>query len=77
MSVATSRAQMYDSLKVLREQWHKVLNSWNDPVTKQFEEEYLQELESASVAALNAIDRLGQMLQQIRTECGEESETIC
>jgi hypothetical protein len=72
MSVVTGRAQLYQALKTLRARWDQTLRDWNDPVAREFEEKFLLPLDSATTSALSVMDRLTQVLEQIRQECGEE-----
>jgi hypothetical protein len=69
MSLSTGRYQLYSSLETLRLHWDDVQPRWNDAVRQDFEEEYWNQVEPRVNAALAAMDRLTQVLGQLRREC--------
>jgi hypothetical protein len=73
VSVNASRGQIYAALKDLRQFWERIRDQWDDAVTRDFETRFWGPLEAATVNALGALDRLDQVLLQIRQECGESS----
>lgn len=75
MSVNTSRGQVFAALKDLRLYWHRIREQWDDLVAQEFEERVWGPLEASTVSALGALDRLEQVLIQIRQDCGD-SENI-
>ena len=70
MSVNTARSQIYTSLKDLRILWQQTQEQWNDVVAHEFEELFWNPLEGATITAVGALDRLEQILLQVRRECG-------
>ncbi len=75
MSVNTARGQIYSELKDLRVLWRHSREQWDDAVARAFEEQFWQPLEAAAVGTISALDRLEQVLLQVRRECGG-SETF-
>jgi hypothetical protein len=69
VSLSTSRYQLYSALEALGLRWGEVRPRWNDIVRQQFEEEYWNHVEPRANAALAAMDRLGQVLAQLKREC--------
>jgi hypothetical protein len=69
MSLATGRYQLASALKTLRVRWDHTCMSWRDSVRREFTERYWNNLEGQVPAALAAIDRLDQILAQVRQEC--------
>jgi hypothetical protein len=69
MSLSAGRYQLYAALEALRLRWDDVRPRWQDAVRQDFEEEYWNEVEPRVNAALAAMDRLTQVLQQLKQEC--------
>jgi hypothetical protein len=69
MSLSTGRYQLYSALETLRLHWDDVRPRWSDAVRQVFEEQYWSEIEPRVNGALAAMDRLGQVLGQLRREC--------
>ncbi len=66
---ATGRGRIYGSLKDLRIRWEDVQRGWDDPVSKDFDENLLQPLMAEANAVIRGIDRLTQVLHQMQNEC--------
>lgn len=69
MNLEISRYKLYASLQALEAVWEQVQRRWRDPVRQEFEEQFWQRLEPAVRQTLAAMDRLAQVLQQMRQEC--------
>jgi hypothetical protein len=69
MSLSTGRYQLYASLEAIRLRWEEVRPHWSDAVRQDFEEQYWSQVEPRVNAALAAMDRLGQILLQLKREC--------
>jgi hypothetical protein len=69
VSLSTGRYQLYSSLETLCAHWDEVRPRWNDSVRQDFEEHYWNHVEPRVNAALAAMDRLAQVLAQLRREC--------
>jgi hypothetical protein len=67
----TSAAQLRDALEDLQRAWQIVSESWNDRVSHQFSEQYLDPIIPASKMALDATSRLNELLNRIQSECEE------
>lgn len=66
---ATGRGRLYGSLKDLRIRWEEVQRGWDDPVSKDFDENLWQPLAAQAQAVIRGIDRLTQILHQMQAEC--------
>jgi hypothetical protein len=66
---ATGRGRIYGSLKDLRIRWEDVQRGWDDPVSKDFDENLLQPLIAEANSVIRGIDRLAQVLHQMQSEC--------
>jgi hypothetical protein len=69
VSLSAGRYQLYAGLEALRLRWDDVRPRWNDAVRQDFEEEYWNDVEPRVNAALAAMDRLTQVLHQLKQEC--------
>jgi hypothetical protein len=66
---ATGRGRIYGSLKDLRIRWEEVQRGWDDPVSKDFDENIYQPLVQQAQAVIRGMDRLGGIMHQMQGEC--------
>jgi hypothetical protein len=64
------------ALKVLQEHWLLVDPTWNDAVRNRFEERYLRPLNPATDAAMVGMHKLADLLDRLRRDCTDRSETL-
>ena len=69
MSVASARTKLVSSLKDLHVQWEQVQRSWDDPVRKKFEAEFIDPLEGHTRHAVAAIEQMHEIIGRVRQEC--------
>lgn len=69
MSLDTGRYQLFSAFTALRERWDDLQSRWDDGVRREFAEDFWAGLEARTQAALSAIDRLAQTLNQAKQEC--------
>jgi hypothetical protein len=69
MNVASGRGKLYGALKLARIRWDTIEEGWRDPVRHDFEEQVWLPLDEQAAAALRGIDRLEQVLIQMRHDC--------
>jgi hypothetical protein len=74
VSLDTSRFQLHTALKTVRFRWERTCEQWNDPVRRQFEKEFWNHVEPAVLAAVSALDKLAQVIGQLKQECSGDSE---
>ncbi len=67
----TGGAQLRDAMQDLQRAWHVVSESWNDGVSRQFGEQYLDPIIPASKMALDGTARMRELLMRVQTECEE------
>jgi hypothetical protein len=60
----------------LREQWLVTETTWNDAARQRFEERYLAPLEPAVDAAVNGLQKIAEVLDQVRRDCSDRSELL-
>jgi hypothetical protein len=60
---------MRQALQLLRLRWAEAKSQWNDPVSQEFEEKYILELERACQDAVEHIGRLAHVFGKCYQEC--------
>lgn len=60
--------------RLLRDEWLITEATWGDVVRQRFEERYLTPLESAVDSAVNGIQAVAEILEQVRRDCSDRSE---
>ena len=69
MGVYEGRGQLGRAFKELLARWTETKSSWDDAMTRDFEERHLAPLESDMKTATSAMDHMAVLVQQIRREC--------
>lgn len=69
MMLESGRARLYAALKALQGQWDATEPHWHDAMRVQFTEQVLTPLQGMTVEALQAIDQMEALLNQMRQEC--------
>ena len=69
MSLSVGRTKIITSLKDLKARWEKIGLHWNDPVSRQFEKEFLDPLEGKARAAVGAMEHLGDLIYKAKRDC--------
>lgn len=69
MGIYEGRGQLGKSMKALLNQWSEARGSWNDSVSKNFEEKFLVPMEQDLKDALAAMDHMAVILQQVKRDC--------
>ena len=70
MSAHSGRLQ--HALKHLREQWDITQETWNDPVSRDFERIHLVPLEQLTKGAITGMEKVSEVLGKIRAQCKED-----
>ncbi len=69
MGVYEGRGQLTKAMKSLLLQWNEAKGSWDDSVSRSFEDKFLVPLEQDLKSALGAMDHMSGLLQNIRRDC--------
>lgn len=69
MGVYEGRGQIGKAHKLLMAQWVEARMSWDDVMSRIFEEKYLRVLESDLKSAVSAMDQMAIVLAAIRRDC--------
>ena len=71
MGVYEGRGLLSRAMKDLLSHWGNTKQSWDDVMSKEFEEAFLNNLEIDVRNAGGAMDHMAVILQQVRSDCGE------
>jgi hypothetical protein len=69
MHLTTCAMELNAALKTMRLLWEETKPGWTDAVSRDFEANHWQILETQVVGVLRAMDRLGPILARARREC--------
>jgi hypothetical protein len=70
MSAHSGRLQ--HALKHLREQWDIAQDTWDDPVSREFDKMNIVPLEQNTKNAIVGMEKLSEVLGKIRSQCKED-----
>ncbi len=70
MSAHSGRLQ--HALKNLKEQWDIALDTWDDPVSRDFEKNHIIPLEQTTKSAVTGMEKISEVLGKIRAQCRED-----
>jgi hypothetical protein len=70
MSAHSGRLQ--HALKHLREQWDIAQDTWDDPVSREFDKLNITPLEQNTKNAIVGMEKLSEVLAKIRSQCKED-----
>ncbi len=70
MSGQSGRLQ--HGLKHLREQWDIAQDTWDDPVSRDFERNHIIPLEQLSKSAIVGMDKVTEILAKLKAQCRED-----
>jgi hypothetical protein len=66
--------RLQQAARALREHWRITEATWGDAVRRRFEERHLAPLEPAVDAAVIGMQKLADVLDQVRRDCSDRSE---
>ena len=73
MSLNTSLISLRNRVQTLDQLWQDTRLTWNDPVSRDFEEHFWLPLKAQVEAVLQAADRLAPIVARAQQECSEDS----
>ncbi|WP_146452213.1 hypothetical protein [Bythopirellula polymerisocia] len=65
----TSSAQMRHAMEDLQRAWQEVSESWQDQVSQQFSQQYLEPLIPVTKRTLDAISRMQDLTKKMQRDC--------
>ena len=74
--VMAGSTRLKQTVRALRDQWLVTEETWGDSVRRRFEERYLAPLEPAVDSAINGMQKIAEVLDQVRRDCSDRSETL-
>jgi hypothetical protein len=69
MSLTTASISLADGLKTTGTLWEEARSGWDDPVSRDFENNYWLPLKNQVEATLSALDRLAPILARALHDC--------
>jgi hypothetical protein len=75
-NVIAGSHRLKHALRVLKERWLATDPAWTDTVRQRFEERYISPIDPASDAALIGMQKLADVLDKVRRDCSDRSETL-
>lgn len=69
MSLAVGRKKLHEALRSLRVRHTEARAEWDDHVARAFDAKYISGLDSRVAAAVTAMERMQEQIQQARREC--------
>jgi hypothetical protein len=74
MKAIAGSNRLGQTIRSVRDQWLLTEATWNDSVRQRFEERYLAPLEPAVESAINGMQKIADVLDQVRRDCSDRSE---
>lgn len=75
-NVMAGSNRLKHAIKTLQEHWLATEPTWNDAVRRKFEERHLMPLDPAVDAALIGMQKLAEILDQVRRDCSDRSQML-
>jgi hypothetical protein len=69
VSLTTASLELANALKAARLAWEQTRITWNDPVSRDFEEHHWEPLKAQVEATITALDRLSPILARALRDC--------
>jgi hypothetical protein len=74
--VMAGSARLNQTVRALKDQWLVTEATWGDSVRRRFEDRYLAPLEPAVDSAINGMLKIAEVLDQVRRDCSDRSESL-
>jgi hypothetical protein len=74
--VSAGANRLKQTVRSLRDQWLSMESTWGDSVRRRFEDRYLGPIEPAVDSAINGLHKLSEVLDQVRRDCSDRSESL-
>jgi hypothetical protein len=72
--VLAGSTRLAQTIRSIRDQWLITEATWNDSARQRFEERYLAPLDPAVDSAINGLQKIAEVLDQVRRDCSDRSE---
>ncbi|APW60313.1 hypothetical protein [Paludisphaera borealis] len=74
--VVAGATRLKQTIRVLNDHWMLTEATWTDSVRKRFEDRHLAPLSSAVESAVIGLQKLADVLDQVRRDCSDRSESL-
>jgi hypothetical protein len=74
--VMAGSTRLKQTVRALKDQWLVTEETWGDKVRQRFEDRYLAPLEPAVDSAINGMQKIAEVLDQVRRDCSDRSESL-
>ncbi|MGC8640808.1 MAG: hypothetical protein ACP5XB_13130 [Isosphaeraceae bacterium] len=74
--VMAGSSRLKQTLRGLKDQWLVTEATWSDVVRRKFEDRYLAPIDPAVDAAVNGMQKIAEILDQVRRDCSDRSESL-
>jgi hypothetical protein len=74
--IVAASSRLEQTIRVLKDQWLLTEATWSDAVRRRFEERYLNPVDPAVDAAIIGMQKLAEVLEQVRRDCSDRSEML-
>ena len=74
--VMAGSTRLNQTIRALKDQWLVTEATWGDSVRQRFEDRYLAPLEPAVDSAINGMMKIAEVLDQVRRDCSDRSESL-
>jgi len=71
MSLNVAKANLMDALKTLRARWEKAGADWDDDTRRQFQQDFIDPLDTKILAAAKGLDHVSDLIAAARRDCGD------
>jgi len=72
--VLAGSTRLAQTIRSIRDQWLITEATWSDSARQRFEERYLAPLDPAVDSAINGLQKIAEVLDQVRRDCSDRSE---
>lgn len=74
--VVAGATRLKQTIRILNDHWMLTEATWNDSVRRRFEERHLAPLSTAVESATTGLQKLADVLDQVRRDCSDRSEIL-
>jgi hypothetical protein len=74
-NVMAGAHRLRHAIRALQDHWRAVEPTWDDSVRRRFQERHLDPIEPAADAAMNGMVKIAEVLDKVRRDLADRSET--
>lgn len=69
MSLHAAQTGLTSSYKEFRQRWDRITEQWDDPVSREIEKSFIDQLEPKIRQAVNGLSKMSEAMQMAEREC--------